>query len=122
MTNPALTVSILQKQPEPKIFSAGQTIFKEGDPADLMYGILSGEVDLLVNGKIVETIETGAVFGTGALVEVKDRTYSAIAKTDCELAYLNRQRFLFAVQEMPMFALEVMKSYSERISRLAQMV
>jgi len=122
MTNPALTVSILQKQSQPKTFSAGQTIFKQGDPADLMYGILSGEVDLLVNGKIVETIETGAVFGTGALVEVKDRTYSAIAKTDCELAYLNRQRFLFAVQEMPMFALEVMKTYSERISRLAQMV
>ncbi len=122
MTNPALTVSILQKQPQPKTFSAGETIFKEGDPADLMYGILSGEVDLLVNGKVVETIETGAVFGTGALVEVKDRTYSAIAKTDCELAYLDRQHFLFAVQETPMFALEVMKSYSERISRLAHMV
>ncbi|HBE52956.1 MAG TPA: cyclic nucleotide-binding protein, partial [Cyanobacteria bacterium UBA11369] len=90
--------------------------------ADLMYGILSGEVDLLVNGKVVETIETGAVFGTGALVEVKDRTYSAIAKTNCQLAYLDRQHFLFAVQETPMFALEVMKSYSERISRLAHMV
>lgn len=122
MTNPALTVSILQKQPQPKIFSAGETIFKEGEPADLMYGILSGEVDLLVNGKVVETIETGAVFGTGALVEVKDRTYSAIAKIDCQLAYLDRQHFLFAVQETPMFALEVMKSYSERISRLAEMV
>ena len=122
MTNPALTVSILQKQPQPKTFSAGETIFQEGDPADLMYGILSGEVDLLVNGKVVETIETGAVFGTGALVEVKDRTYSAIAKTNCQLAYLDRQHFLFAVQETPMFALEVMKSYSERISRLAHMV
>ena len=122
MTNPALTVSILQKQSEPKTFSAGETIFKEGDPADLMYGILSGEVFLLVNGKVVETIQTGAVFGTGALVEVKDRTYSAIAKTDCQLAYLDRQHFLFAVQETPMFALEVMKSYSERISRLANML
>ena len=122
MTNPALTVSILQKQSEPKTFSAGETIFREGDPADWMYGILSGEVFLLVNGKVVETMETGAVFGTGALVEVKDRTYSAIAKTDCELAYLDRQHFLFAVQETPMFALEVMKSYSERISRLAHMV
>ncbi|MEQ9548618.1 Crp/Fnr family transcriptional regulator [Coleofasciculus sp. G2-EDA-02] len=119
MVEPANTVSILQKQSDPKTFSADQVIFKEGDPANYMYGILEGEVNISVNGNIVETIGKGEVFGTGTLIGVGDRTYSAIAKTDCTLAFLDQQRFLFAVQETPIFALNVMKSYSERLNRLA---
>lgn len=119
MLEPANMVSILQQKSLPKNFSTQHVIFKEGDSGDCMYGILAGEVDLLVNGKVVETIATGEVFGTGALVGVGARTYTAIAKTDCKLAFLDQQRFLFAVQETPMFALKVMKSYSERLNRLA---
>ena len=122
MLEPANTVSILQKQPSPRTFSAGQTIFRAGETGEFMYGILEGQVELFVNGKVVETIDTGEVFGTGALVGVGARTYTAIAKTDCKLAFLDQQRFLFAIQETPLFALKVMKSYSERINRLARMV
>ncbi len=87
-----------------------------------MYGILEGEVDILVNGKVIETIEPGEVFGAGILVGVKNRTYTAVAKTDIKLAYLDEQGFLFAVQETPVFALQVMKSYSERLSRLQHLL
>ena len=122
MLSPVVTLSIFQKQPDPKVFSAGQVIFEEGQPGDEIYGILEGEVDILVNGKIVETIETSEVFGVGVLVGVKNRTYTAIAKVDTKLVFLNEERFLFAVQETPMFALEVMKSYSERLSRLQHLL
>lgn len=119
MLDPAHTVSIFQKQPTPKTFSANQTLFEEGQLGDFMYGILEGEVDLLVNGKVVDTLKVGEVFGTGALIGVDRRTYTAVAKTDCTVAFLDQQRFLFAVQETPMFALAVMKTYSERLTRLA---
>ncbi len=122
MLSPVVTVSIFQKQPDPKVFSAGQVIFEEGQPGNEMYGIIEGEVDILINGKAVETIDTGEVFGVGVLVGVKNRTYTAIAKVDSKLGFLDKQRFLFAVQETPMFALEVMKSYSERLSRLQHIV
>ncbi|MDZ7966652.1 MAG: cyclic nucleotide-binding domain-containing protein [Nostoc sp. DedSLP03] len=122
MLNPVVTVSIFQKQPDPKVFSAGQVIFEEGQSGDEMYGIIQGEVNILVNGKIVETIETGEIFGAGVLVGVKSRTYAAIAKVDTKLGFLDEQGFLFAVQETPVFALQVMKSYSERLSRLQRMV
>ncbi|MCC5607517.1 cyclic nucleotide-binding domain-containing protein [Nostoc sp. CHAB 5834] len=122
MLSPVVTISIFQKQPDPQVFSAGQVIFEEGQSGDEIYGILEGEVNILVNGKVVETIETGEVFGVGVLVGVKNRTYTAIAKVDSKLGFLNEQRFLFAVQETPMFALEVMKSYSERLSRLQHIV
>ncbi|MBN3898559.1 MAG: cyclic nucleotide-binding domain-containing protein [Nostoc sp. NOS(2021)] len=122
MLSPVVTVSIFQKQSDPKVFSAGQVIFEDGQSGDEMYGILEGEVDILVNGKVVETIETGEVFGVGILIGVKNRTYTAIAKVDSKLGFLDENGFLFAVQETPMFALKVMKSYSERLNRLQQMV
>ncbi|MFN6486469.1 MULTISPECIES: cyclic nucleotide-binding domain-containing protein [unclassified Nostoc] len=122
MLSPVLTVTIFQKQPDPKVFSAGQVIFEEGQSGDEMYAILEGEVDILVNGKIVETIATGEVFGAGVLVGVKNRTYTAIAKIDTKLGFLDEEGFLFAVQETPMFALQVMKSYSERLSRLQHLL
>ncbi|MGH1392528.1 MAG: cyclic nucleotide-binding domain-containing protein [Trichormus sp.] len=122
MSNPVITVGIFQKQSDPEFFSSGKVIFTEGDPGEYMYGIVEGEIELLVNGKVVETISTGEVFGTGVLVGVKYRTYTAIAKTDCTLAYLDEKRFLFAVQETPMFALMVIKNYSERLSRLQHLV
>ncbi|MEJ6487462.1 Crp/Fnr family transcriptional regulator [Nostoc punctiforme UO1] len=122
MLSPVLTVSIFQKQSDPKVFSASQVIFEEGQPGDEMYGILEGEIDILVNGKIVETIDRGEVFDVGVLVGVKNRTYTAIAKVDTKLVFLNEEEFLFAVQETPMFAVEVMKSYSKRLSRLQHLV
>ncbi|MEH2380250.1 MAG: cyclic nucleotide-binding domain-containing protein [Nostoc sp.] len=122
MLSPVVTISIFQKQPDPQAFSAGQVIFEEAQTGDKMYGILEGEVDILVNGKVIETIETGEVFGVGVLVGVKNRTYTAIAKVDTKLVFLNEERFLFAVEETPRFALQVMKSYSERLSRLQHIV
>jgi len=120
--SPVITINIFQKQANPQIYSAGQVIFEEGQSGEFMFGIVEGEVDILVNGKIVETITTGDVFGTGVLVGIKNRTYTAIAKTECKLVTLDEKRFLFAVQETPMFALHVIKNYSERLSRLQHMV
>ncbi|MBW4615028.1 MAG: Crp/Fnr family transcriptional regulator [Desmonostoc vinosum HA7617-LM4] len=122
MLSPVVTVSIFQKQANPQEYSAGQTIFEEGQSGDLMYGILEGEIDIQVNGKTIETIATGEVFGIGVLVGVEKRNYTTVAKTDCKLAYLDEKKFLFAVQETPMFALKVMKSYSERLSRVWHML
>jgi CRP-like cAMP-binding protein len=119
MLDPARTVSIFQKQPGPMSFLPGEVIFEEGKVGDVMYGIIEGEVELFVNGKVVETIKKGDVFGEGALVHQEHtRASTAIAKTECKLAELDQKRFLFAVQETPMFALDVIRSYSYRLRRL----
>ncbi|MBW4658793.1 MAG: Crp/Fnr family transcriptional regulator [Drouetiella hepatica Uher 2000/2452] len=118
---PAGKVAIFQRQSEPKVFSVGEVIFEDGQPGDYLYGVLEGAVDLAVDGKVLETIEMGGVFGAGALIHPEGiRVYSAIAKTDCKLAYMDESRMLFAIQETPMFALDVMRNYSERLRRLSK--
>jgi CRP-like cAMP-binding protein len=83
-----------------------------------MYGLLEGEVEEYVDGRVMETIVAGDVFGAGALVHPNGvRISTAVAKTDCKLAYLDQQHFFYAIQETPMFALEVIRSYSDRLHK-----
>jgi CRP-like cAMP-binding protein len=116
---PIETVKILQTNGKPATFAAGETIFTEGQKAEVMYGLVEGEVNISVDGKLMETIEAGDVFGVGALIHPDlTRTSTATAKTNCQIFSLDREHFLFAVQETPLFALEVMKSFSDRLRQL----
>ncbi len=122
MLSPVETIKVFQSQPE-QTFSKGDTIFKNGDKGTVMYGIIEGTIEMYVDGQVIEVIEQGDVFGQGALVhEDHLRASTVIAKTDCKVAVLNREHFLFAVQQTPMFALEVMRSYSDRHRRLKLIV
>ena len=122
MLSPVETIKLLKSQPE-QTFSKGDTIFANGDEGTVMYGIIEGEIEMYINGKVIEVIQQGDVFGQGALVHDNNlRASTAIAKTDCKLAFLDRKHFLFAVQQTPMFALEVMRSYSDRHRRLKKVL
>lgn len=119
MLEPVRTIEIYQKPPSPTAFRAGDPIFKAGESGDVIYGIIKGTVELWINNTVVETIQQGDLFGEGSLVhEDHKRFETAIAKTDCLLAFLDRHRFLFVVQQTPIFALEVMRSYSDRLRYL----
>lgn len=119
MLEPVKTVEYYQKDDSPKNFAAGETIFNAGDVEEILYGVVQGEVELWVDGKLAEVIEQGDIFGEGALVHDDSKRFeTAIAKTDCQLAFLDRQHFLFVVQQTPMFALELIKSYSDRLRRV----
>ncbi|MEA5508616.1 cyclic nucleotide-binding domain-containing protein [Crocosphaera sp. UHCC 0190] len=122
MLNPVETVKLFESQPE-QTLTAGDIIFREGEKGQVMYGIVEGEVEMFINGKVIEVIQQGDVFGQGALVhEDYLRASTAVAKTNCKLAFLDREHFLFAVQQTPMFALEVMRSYSDRHRRLKRVM
>jgi CRP/FNR family transcriptional regulator, cyclic AMP receptor protein len=94
---------------------AGATIFQQGDVGDVMYGVISGEVELRIGDQPVRTRGPDDVFGELALIDGHPRTASAVAVTDCSLATIDQRHFLFLVHETPMFALQVMASLAERM-------
>lgn len=115
MLKPAQTVQVLQSHAESMHVPAGEAIFREGETGDRMFGIIDGEVEMSLNGQTIEILKAGDVFGVGALVhEDQRRASTAIAKTDCTIAALDQRLFMFAVQNTPMFALQVIRSYSDR--------
>ena len=113
----------LARKSEVRGVNAGDLIFKADDPGASMFGVLEGTVRLTwtnENGQEgYERIEAGNVFGAGALVmEGHRRLGTAQAETDCRLIEMNREKFLFAVQESPMFAIELLASVDARLRDL----
>ena len=98
----------------------GQVIFRSGESGDCMFGLLEGTVQLSWNGASGhEEIKAGDVFGAGALVTSDHRRYgNATAITPCRVLVMNREKFLFAVQESPMFAIELLGSIDQRLRQL----
>ena len=83
-----------------------------------MYAVVEGEVDIFVNGKLVETVEKGGIFGEMALIDAENRTGTAVAKTDAKLVAVDERRFLFLIQRTRNFALHVMRVHSDRLRRM----
>jgi len=98
-------------------FSAGQIVFKAGDPGDCMYSVIEGEIEILVNDQVVDTTGPGSVVGEMALLETAPRSATVRAKTDCKLVPINQKRFLFMVQETPNFALQMLRIMSDRLRK-----
>lgn len=99
-------------------YAAGQVVFKEGDPGEIMYVVKDGEVDITVKGKVVETVGKGGIIGEMALVASHRRSATVVARTDCKLVPIDEERFTFMVQQTPSFSLQVMKLMAERLRRM----
>lgn len=110
----------LASQGEVLSYATGELIFSAGESGDCMFGLLEGTVQLSWNGDTGhEEIHAGDVFGAGALVTHDHRRYgNARALTSCRILVMNREKFLFAVQESPMFAIELLGSIDQRLRHL----
>ncbi|HML22698.1 MAG TPA: cyclic nucleotide-binding domain-containing protein [Aggregatilinea sp.] len=103
-------------------FAEGEVIFREGDPGKVMYGVQSGEVQIIVNGQVVEVVGTGGIFGEMALIEQAPRSATVIAATECVIAPVDQLGFMFLTAETPSFALMIMSTMAQRLRRMNSMV
>jgi len=79
---------------------------------------LEGEMEILLGDFVLETAEPGTLIGEMALIDDSPRTASAVAKTSCRLAEIDRRRFHFLVQQTPHFATHVMKILADRLRHM----
>jgi len=83
-----------------------------------MYVLLEGEMEILLGDFVLETVGQGALIGEMALIDKSPRTASAVAKTSCRLAEIDRRRFHFLVQQTPHFATHVIKTLADRLRHM----
>jgi CRP-like cAMP-binding protein len=101
----------------PVTFNEGDIVFAAGDKGDKMYVVRTGEVEIERDGKLVETLSAGGIFGEMALIDGSPRAATARAKTACEVAPVTEKTFLFLVHETPYFAIAVMRTLADRLRR-----
>ena len=110
--------SLFARSDNAQEFQANSTIFAEGTLGNVMYVVLDGEVELRVRGEVLEVAGPGDIVGEMALIDVKPRSATARAISDCRLASVDERRFLYMVHETPLFALHVMRVLADRLRRM----
>ena len=113
-----MKINLFNQDTEAESYAAGSTLFREGDDGRDMFVVLAGAIELVVRGRMVETVEAGGIFGEMALVENRPRIATAVVKADAKIVRVDERRFLFLVQQNPFFSLQVMAVIAERLRRM----
>ena len=96
-------------------FNAGSVIFSEREPADVMYVILSGEVELTLHGEPLGAEGKGGIIGEMAMINSATRNATATALTDVKLARLDHKQFKGFISKDSKFSLHVMAVLANRL-------
>jgi CRP/FNR family transcriptional regulator, cyclic AMP receptor protein len=109
------TIDLFRHSSNAETYAAGSIIFKEGDAANIMYVVQSGEVEIRIKGILLETVGEGGIFGEMALIDDAPRSATVTAKTDVAVVPIDEKRFEFLVTQTPNFAIKIMRIMSERL-------
>jgi len=105
----------------PLRFEAGDTLFREGEDPSGIYILRAGEVDLLFstrNGtmKPLRVAHQSQILGLSCVVNRQSHDCTAIARTVCEVSYIERADFLRALLERPAVWFSVLRLLSSDIN------
>jgi len=99
-----------------RVLTPGELLFEAGAPGSTLFCVITGAVELSWADDASERFGPGEVVGVGALVSDNHRRHgTARALEPTELMEMSREQFLFAVQETPLFAIQLMASLEQRL-------
>ena len=103
-------------------FHAGSTIFEKGDAGTCMYVIQSGVVEILIDENVVDVCGPNEAIGYMSMIDGATRSSTARAKEAVEVSIIDQNKFRFMVDEVPNFAMYVMRSMAQRIRGISKVV
>ncbi|HEY4441836.1 MAG TPA: Crp/Fnr family transcriptional regulator [Candidatus Elarobacter sp.] len=110
-------VDLFRHSGNSRAFKAGDVFFHEGDDGGCMYVVLEGDVEIRRNGRVLELVGAGDVFGEMELVEQQPRFASAVAISDGVAVSISEKQFSFLVCNTPHFATELIRYVAQRLRR-----
>jgi CRP/FNR family transcriptional regulator, cyclic AMP receptor protein len=100
-------------------FAEGQILFREGDPADGVFRLISGTVDVLreLDGDpiLLGTVGAGQFIGEMGVVENRPRSATVRAASEVEVEFLTPTEFVDEIAGSPRTARELIQRLSQRL-------
>jgi uncharacterized membrane protein len=119
--------AVLAQQLEHRIFPAGATIFREGDPGGVMYVLRSGRVELWVYDEdhqrvVLATFEEGDFFGELSLFDQEKRSATATTLQSTEALVIDRTDLGLLFKQKPDAAFDVIAALGRRLRLTSDLV
>jgi CRP-like cAMP-binding protein len=115
-------LELFQDWPDLVEFKSGTVIFRENEPADVMYVILSGEVELSLHNEPLGSEMMGGLVGEMAMIGRAVRSATATTLNKVKAAQLNPEQFRTLVRENGDFALHVMAVLANRLRAANELI
>jgi CRP/FNR family transcriptional regulator, cyclic AMP receptor protein len=100
------------------LLAEGTTIFKQDQPADSMYVIVSGRVKLHKNGQEILIAGAQEAFGTWALFDTEPYIMTATAVEDVHLLKIDQDGFYDLLSDHVEITQSIFKALVQRTKRL----
>jgi CRP-like cAMP-binding protein len=102
-----------------KPYPQGSTVFRQGDPGQDLYYILSGRVQLeKATGKlkkVLTTLAAGEYFGEMAALIPSSRTATAVVVEDSYIAVIDRDTFLALLRSSGEVSFLILQEFARRL-------
>jgi hypothetical protein len=103
---------------KPDVYTPGEYVFKEGRPARRMYLVIKGTLEVVrKDGTVINVLQEGNFFGEIALFTDQPRTASVRAVTYCDLYILEKDVFLYLLEQFPEIGTHMKKIARKRLER-----
>ena len=108
-----------------RMFSAGQEIFREGDPGDGLYVVMEGLVEIsgVINDaqrQVLTQVAPGGVFGEMSVIEQLPRSANATAVMTTRVLHISRAEMQALIERAPTLAAALLQLVSHRLREFNQ--
>jgi CRP-like cAMP-binding protein len=103
-------------------FADGDVIFREGEPSDAAYLLVSGFVQIVTGfatpyQEAIDTVSKGQYFGEMGAIDNSPRSATAVAKGEVECVFVGSKEFMETLTREPTEAIALLKVLFERLRR-----
>lgn len=101
-------------------FQPGEVIIKEGEEAEHVYTIISGEADVFSDNIKVGEVGSDEVFGAMAVFTGEKRSATVQARTACTIMAVPQADFVHLIKAQPKAAVNLIENLARRILTMNQ--
>tara|TARA_B100000029_G_C17351311_1_gene879035 strand:- start:282 stop:629 length:348 start_codon:yes stop_codon:yes gene_type:complete len=98
----------------------GDVILREGEESDHAYVILSGDVEVTKQGRVLATLGENSIFGEIAMVDQRPRTATCTAKTPVKLGQVTRENYKQLLKHRPEAINPLLRVVTDRMRNLTK--
>lgn len=97
-------------------YHEGEIVFHEGDKGERMFYVVSGLVNIVKNGIVINSVKQSEYFGEMAMLLNAPRVATAVVgDTGAQLAIISRRNFEILLHDNPDLVMTLLKSMASRL-------